>query len=51
VALPENLSVGADYGLTVITGASPAAQSLAQFMVSPEAQKILLSHGFAPGKP
>jgi molybdenum ABC transporter molybdate-binding protein len=50
VALPANLAVGADYGLTVIAGASPAAQSFAQFIVSPEGQKILVSHGFAAGK-
>jgi ABC-type molybdate transport system substrate-binding protein len=50
VALPETLSVGADYGLTVMTGAAPAAQAFAQFIVSPEGQKLLLSHGFAAGK-
>jgi molybdenum ABC transporter molybdate-binding protein len=50
VALPEDLSVGADYGLTVMNGASAAAQSFAQFIVSPDGQKILVSHGFAPGK-
>jgi molybdate transport system substrate-binding protein len=50
VALPDNLSVGADYGLTVMTGASPAAQRFADFIASAEGQKILISHGFAPGK-
>jgi len=30
VELPGNLAVGADYGLTVITGASPAAERFAQ---------------------
>ena len=49
VALPANLSVGADYGLTVMTNAPPAALAFAQFIVSPEGQKILVSHGFAPG--
>ena len=49
VALPENLSVGADYGLTVMTGAPPAAQGFAQFIVSAAGQKILVSHGFAAG--
>jgi len=28
VALPDNLSVGADYGLTVMTGASPSASRI-----------------------
>ena len=50
VALPDNLSVGADYGLTAMNGAPPAAQGFAQFIVAPEAQKIPVSHGFAPGK-
>jgi len=50
VALPEKLSVGADYGLTVMNGASPAAQAFAQFVVSEAGQKIMESHGFAPRK-
>jgi molybdate transport system substrate-binding protein len=50
VPLPENLSVGADYGLTVMTGASPAAQSFADFIMSAPGQNILTSYGFAPGK-
>ena len=50
VALPEELAVGADYGLTVITGASPNAAKLAAFILGPEGQKILASHGFAPTK-
>ncbi len=49
VALPENLSVGADYGLTVMNGASPAAQALADFIVSADGQTILASYGFASG--
>jgi len=49
VALPENLSVGADYGLTVMNGASPAAQALADFIVSVDGQTILASYGFASG--
>lgn len=50
VALPGSLAVGADYGLTVINGAPPAAQAFAAFISSPEGQKILVSHDFAPGK-
>lgn len=50
VALPEKLSVGADYGLTVMNGAPAAAQAFARFIVSPDAQKIMTGHGFAPGK-
>ena len=50
VALPEKLSVGSDYGLTVMNGAPPAAQAFAQFVVSDAGQKIMASHGFAPRK-
>jgi molybdate transport system substrate-binding protein len=51
VELPANLSVGADYGLTVISGAAKPAEDFARFIVSPAAQKILAGHGFAPGQP
>jgi molybdate transport system substrate-binding protein len=50
VDLPDSLAVGADYGLTVITGATSAAERLAQFIMSPAGQKILTGHGFAPGQ-
>ncbi len=50
VALPDNLSVGTDYGLTVMNGAPPAAQTFADFIMSAAGQKILTSHGFAAGK-
>ena len=49
VQLPGNLSVGADYGLTVIDGAPPAAQAFANFIVSPDREAILTSYGFASG--
>jgi molybdate transport system substrate-binding protein len=49
IELPDNLSVGADYGLTVIDGAPPAAQSFANFIVSPDGETILASYGFAAG--
>jgi len=50
VALPEPLAVGADYGLTVMVTASPAAYRFAMFILSPDAQRILANHSFtAPG--
>ena len=49
VELPDDLSVGADYGLTVIEGAPAAAQSFANFIVSPDGEAILSSYGFAAG--
>lgn len=50
VELPDNISVGADYGLTVITGATPIAARLAQFILSAAGQKALAGYGFAPGQ-
>jgi molybdenum ABC transporter molybdate-binding protein len=47
IALPRELAVGADYGLTVIEGASEAARLFAAFILSPEGQAILAKHGFA----
>jgi len=47
VALPDALSVGADYGLTVMNGASEAAHAFAQFILSAEGRAILVRHGFA----
>jgi ABC-type molybdate transport system substrate-binding protein len=47
VQLPESLAVGADYGLTIVSGASPGADRLAKFILSPQGQAILARHGFA----
>lgn len=47
VALPAELAVGADYGMTVINGASPAAERFAAFILSGQGQDILAKHGFA----
>jgi molybdenum ABC transporter molybdate-binding protein len=49
VALPEALAVGADYGMTVMNGASPAAKAFAAFIVSSPGQAILVGYGFAGG--
>jgi ABC-type molybdate transport system substrate-binding protein len=46
VQLPAPLAVGADYGMTVVNGASPQAVRFAAFILSPEAQAILAKHGF-----
>lgn len=50
VELPDSLSVGADYGLTVINGAPASAQQFAEFILSKDGQTILGSYGFAPGE-
>jgi molybdate transport system substrate-binding protein len=48
VPLPPPLAVGADYGLTVLTGArAERAGRLGSFILSPEGQAILARHGFA----
>jgi molybdate transport system substrate-binding protein len=47
VALPADLSVGADYGLTVVADASPSAYRFAMFILSEAGQRILVKHGFA----
>jgi molybdenum ABC transporter molybdate-binding protein len=47
VQLPDELSVGADYGLTVMNGASVSAHKFALFVLSVEGQRTLAKHGFA----
>lgn len=46
VDLPDELSVGAEYGLTVMTGASPAASALASHILAPAGQRVLVRFGF-----
>ena len=46
-ALPDALAVGADYGLTVMNGASAPAYKFAMFILSAEGQRTLAKHGFA----
>lgn len=47
VRLPPAMAVGADYGLTVMTGASPNAWRFAMFILSRDGQAILARHGFS----
>ena len=46
VAVPANLQVGADYGLTVRRGTHPAAQGFADALLAPGAQAIFARYGF-----
>jgi ABC-type molybdate transport system substrate-binding protein len=48
VGLPDQLAVGAEYGLTVVYGASANAAKFATYILGPEGQQILARHGFAP---
>ena len=51
VEFPEALAVGADYGLTVMLNAPPAAYRLAMFILS-DGQRIFANQGFvAPNLP
>lgn len=50
VQLPDNLAVGADYGLTVLTDAPTTAEDLARFILALEAQQILAGYGFESPK-
>lgn len=47
VALPDPLAVAADYGLSVMNGASPQAQDFARFILSHDGRRILQQHRFA----
>jgi molybdenum ABC transporter molybdate-binding protein len=52
VALPDELAVGADYGLTVIANAPPDAYRFAMSILSADGQRILAKYGFsAPALP
>ena len=46
VQLPDNLAVGADYGLTVLASAPPAAYRFAMFILS-DGQGVLAKYGFS----
>jgi molybdate transport system substrate-binding protein len=48
VALPPELTVGPEYGLTVSRKAAPAAADFAMYLLSPPAQATLKSFGFIP---
>jgi molybdate transport system substrate-binding protein len=46
VAVPPNLQVSADYGLTVRRGTHPAAQAFAYALLEPSAQAVFARYGF-----
>ncbi len=47
VNLPERINVGADYGVTLLRGATPVAQAYVDFLLSPAGQAVFARHGFA----
>ena len=51
ITVPDALSVGADYGITMINGAPPVAGQLADYILGDAGQKVLASFGFdKPGE-
>jgi ABC-type molybdate transport system substrate-binding protein len=46
IDLPEELSVGADYGVVVLNEAGAAGRAFAQFLLGPGGQRILVDAGF-----
>lgn len=46
ITVPDAISVGAQYGLTLINDANPDAAGLAHFILSTEGQAILSKYGF-----
>ncbi|HMA98978.1 MAG TPA: substrate-binding domain-containing protein, partial [Wenzhouxiangella sp.] len=46
VQVPQNLSVGADYGLMVLDQAPAQAWHLAMYILSPAGQTVLRNYGF-----
>lgn len=48
LAMPADLSVGPEYGLTISHKANPAAADFALYILSPKGQKVLKDYGFIP---
>jgi molybdate transport system substrate-binding protein len=48
VEVPDELSVSAKYGLTLMKGARPDAALFADFVLSRRGQEIIARHGFTP---
>jgi molybdate transport system substrate-binding protein len=48
VALPQELVVGPEYGLTVSRQAQPAAAEFAMYLMSPQGQATMKAFGFIP---
>lgn len=48
LALPADLAVGPEYGLTLAEGAPPEAADFALYILSPAGQKTLAAFGFIP---
>jgi ABC-type molybdate transport system substrate-binding protein len=51
VTIPDDLNVGAEYGLVTLKDAPPEALELSRFIMSAEGQAILEKYGFGRGDP
>lgn len=49
VSIPDQINVGADYGLVVLKNAPTEAQTLADYILSEKGQKVLADYGFGRG--
>jgi molybdate transport system substrate-binding protein len=49
VEIPPQLAVGAEYGMVVLEDAPMSATLLARYILSEDAQSILVKHGFGRG--
>ena len=48
VAVPKAIEVGAQYGVTVLTGSGAAAHEFVDFLLGPKGQALLGAEGFGP---
>lgn len=49
VSIPDEINVGADYGLVVLKDAPAEAQTLANYILSEKGRKVLADYGFGRG--
>jgi molybdate transport system substrate-binding protein len=47
VTLPPALTIGAEYGLVTLNGASAAGNAFANFLLGPEGQRVMAAAGFS----
>jgi len=48
VQVPKEIAAGPEYGLAILKGASPHADDLALYILSPEGQQLFVQFGFTP---
>lgn len=48
IEIPPEINVSASYGVSILAGAVPGAESLVRFLLDRPGQDVLARHGFAP---